>query len=204
MVFRIINILFLLFSFNIHAQQYIGKHGIISFFSEAPLENISAKFNKIGSKPKLVNIDIISLITDIIDYYKLKLPKSKNISIDFKIKYDKKIQFNGDRILLYWAFENIVKNSIDSIKTNPGHINIELNVVNDKIKILFKDNGYGISRANRRNIFKPGFSTKSKGWGIGLNLSKRIIEHIHKGSLKLIKSNNEETVFKIILNLSIS
>ena len=69
---------------------------------------------------------------------------------------------------------------------------------------VFIDNGLGISRKNKKNIFKPGFSTKSKGWGIGLNLSKRIIEHIHKGSLKLLKSNNNKTVFEIILNISVS
>ena len=168
------------------------------------LENISDKFNKIGSKPKLVEIDLIALIKDIIHYFKFKLPKSKNIDLLFDIKCEDQIKFKGDKILLYWAFENIVKNSIDSIKNSPGSINIQLDKINNrKIRILFKDNGSGISRYNKRNIFKPGFSTKSKGWGIGLNLSKRIIEHIHKGSLKLIKSNNKETVFEILLNLSI-
>tara|TARA_Y100000590_G_scaffold33597_1_gene36826 strand:- start:504 stop:1673 length:1170 start_codon:yes stop_codon:yes gene_type:complete len=166
------------------------------------LDNISAKFNKIGSKPKLVEVDLVLIIKEIVDYFKLKLPKSKNIDINFTLDYNK-ILFQGDKILLYWAFENIIKNSIDSIKFSPGYINIELSVINNQVKILFKDNGSGISLINRKNIFKPGFSTKSKGWGIGLNLSKRIIEHIHKGKLKLLKSKNNETIFEIILNLSI-
>jgi len=168
------------------------------------LDNISAKFNKIGSKPKLIDIDLKDLIDDVINYYKIKLPKTKKIKINYFSDYNDDIKIKGDRILLYWAFENIIKNSIDSIKKNEGYINVELDIINDKVRIVFIDNGLGISRKNRKNIFKPGFSTKSKGWGIGLNLSKRIIEHIHKGSLKLLKSNNNKTVFEIILNLSVS
>ena len=171
------------------------------------LENISAKFNKIGSKPKLVELELNSLILDVINYYKLKLPKTKNIMINYNFNYNNDIKIKGDRILLYWAFENIIKNSIDSIKGTKGYINIKLSVIgsdNNKVQITFIDNGLGISRKNRKNIFKPGFSTKSKGWGIGLNLSKRIIEHIHKGSLKLLSSNSRETIFEINLNLSIS
>ena len=168
------------------------------------LDNISAKFNKIGSKPKLIDIDLKDLIDDVINYYKIKLPKTKKIKINYFSDYNDDIKIKGDRILLYWAFENIIKNSIDSIKKNEGYINVELDIINDKVRVAFIDNGLGISRKNRKNIFKPGFSTKSKGWGIGLNLSKRIIEHIHKGSLKLLKSNNNKTVFEIILNLSVS
>ncbi len=168
------------------------------------LDDISAKFNKIGSKPKLIDIDLNHLIEDVINYYNIKLPKTKKIKINYFSNYKGDIKIKGDRILLYWAFENIIKNSIDSIKENEGYINIELDVINDKVRIVFIDNGLGISRKNRKNIFKPGFSTKSKGWGIGLNLSKRIIEYIHKGSLKLLKSNNNKTEFEIILNFSIS
>jgi len=168
------------------------------------LDNISAKFNKIGSKPKLIDIDLKDLIDDVINYYKIKLPKTKKIKINFFSDYNDDIKIKGDRILLYWAFENIIKNSIDSIKKSEGYINVELGIINDKVRVAFIDNGLGISRKNKKNIFKPGFSTKSKGWGIGLNLSKRIIEHIHRGSLKLLKSNNNKTVFEIILNLSVS
>ena len=168
------------------------------------LDNISAKFNKIGSKPKLIDIDLKKLIDDVINYYNMKLPKTKKIKINFFSNYKNEINIKGDRVLLYWAFENIIKNSIDSIKKSEGYINVELDIINDKVRVAFIDNGLGISRKNKKNIFKPGFSTKSKGWGIGLNLSKRIIEHIHRGSLKLLKSNNNKTVFEIILNLSVS
>ena len=168
------------------------------------LENISDKFNKIGSKPKFNLISIQSIIIDVVDYYKSKLPKSSNIAINIKSNIKDGVKIEGDKILLYWAFENIIKNSIDSIENHNGKINIKITVLNNRIKILFIDNGLGISRNNKNNIFKPGFSTKSKGWGIGLNLSKRIVEYMHKGSLKLIKSNHEETMFEVILNFSIS
>ena len=168
------------------------------------LENISDKFNKIGSKPKFNLISIQSIIIDVVDYYKSKLPKSSNIAINIKSNIKDGVKIEGDKILLYWAFENIIKNSIDSIENHNGKINIKIAVLDNRIKILFIDNGLGISRNNKNNIFKPGFSTKSKGWGIGLNLSKRIVEYMHKGSLKLIKSNHEETMFEVILNFSIS
>jgi len=168
------------------------------------LEKISDKFNKIGSKPKLHSIDLEPIIIEVVEYYKLKLPRTKKIKINYKSYLSDQIKINGDRILLYWAFENIIKNSIDSIKNNSGTINIKSEVINNKIRITFADDGPGIIRKNRRNIFKPGFSTKSKGWGIGLNLSKRIIDHIHKGSVKLIKSTDDETIFEVILYFSIS
>jgi len=168
------------------------------------LENISDKFNKIGSKPKFTLISIQSLIVDVIEYYKSKLPKSSEIAINFESDIKDNTKIEGDKILLYWAFENIIKNSIDSIRNHNGQINIKVDGLNSKVRILFIDNGIGISRKNKNNIFKPGFSTKSKGWGIGLNLSKRIIEYMHKGSLKLMQSNHNGTKFEVILNFSVS
>jgi len=168
------------------------------------LENISAKFNKIGSQPKFVEIDIKQILIDVIDYYKSKLPKTSKTKIEFIDKNNHNKKIKGDKILLYWAFENIIKNSIDSIKHRNGLIKIIYLVTNTEMIISFIDDGIGIDRKNKNNIFKPGFSTKSRGWGIGLNLSKRIIQHMHKGNLKLIKSRPGETIFQIILNLPIS
>ena len=168
------------------------------------LENILDKFNKIGSKPKLKDVNLDLIINEVVSYYKSKLPKTNSITINYNQLEVSPLILKGDKILLYWAFENIIKNSIDSIKNSKGIINIESQIINERIKLVFIDNGVGISRKNRKKIFKPGFSTKSKGWGIGLNLSKRIIEYIHKGSIKLIKSKKNETIFEVELNLSIS
>jgi len=170
------------------------------------LENISDKFHKIGTIPKFVEIDVVSVLSDVIDYYRSKLPKSSEITIllSSAAENGNNICIKGDKILLYWAFENIIKNSIDSIKERSGIIDIRYKTSSNYIKILFIDSGSGISRNNKSSIFKPGFSTKSKGWGIGLNLSKRIIKYIHKGNIKLIKSKPGETVFEVILYFSIS
>ena len=108
------------------------------------------------------------------------------------------------KILLSWAFENLIKNSIDSIKSENGKISISIKKDNNRVIILFIDNGLGITRDNKNQIFKPGFSTKNKGWGIGLNLTKRIIEYIHKGKIKLNKSDQYQTIFEINLDLSVS
>ena len=167
------------------------------------LENISERFNKIGSMPKFSEFNLIEVIEDVINYYKSKLPKSSKTEINHNFK-NKNLLINGDKILLSWAFENLIKNSIDSIKSNNGKIFIDIEKNNKKVKILFIDNGSGIKRDNKSQIFKPGFSTKNKGWGIGLNLTKRIIEYIHKGKIRLYKSDQIQTIFEINLNLSIS
>ena len=167
------------------------------------LENISDRFNKIGSLPKFIEFNLVDVMSDVIEYYKSKLPKSSKAVIDYKFSKDNLI-VKGDKILLSWAFENIIKNSIDSISSDDGKIFIAIEDYNKKVKILFIDNGSGISRDNKGQIFKPGFSTKNKGWGIGLNLTKRIIEYIHKGKIKLNKSNQYQTIFEINLDLSIS
>ena len=167
------------------------------------LENISERFNKIGSMPKFSEFNLIEVIEDVINYYKSKLPKSSKTEINHNFK-NKNLLINGDKILLSWAFENLIKNSIDSIKSNNGKIFIDIKENNKNVKILFIDNGPGIKRDNKSQIFKPGFSTKNKGWGIGLNLTKRIIEYIHKGKIRLYKSDQIQTIFEINLDLSIS
>ncbi len=167
------------------------------------LENISDRFNKIGSIPKFSHFNLIETMTDVIEYYKSKLPKSSKTVIDFDFS-DHNLNINGDKILLSWAFENLIKNSIDSIKSENGKISINIKKDNNRVIILFIDNGLGITRDNKNQIFKPGFSTKNKGWGIGLNLTKRIIEYIHKGKIKLNKSDQYQTIFEINLDLSVS
>lgn len=167
------------------------------------LENISDKFHKIGTIPKFRKIDVVFLLSEVLDYYKSKLPKSSKINMSLINEENSNVYIMGDKILLYWAFENIIKNSIDSIRASSGNINISYKTGKNYIQILFIDNGLGITRNNKNNIFKPGYSTKSKGWGIGLNLSKRIIKYIHKGNIKLIKSKQGETIFEIILYFSI-
>jgi len=159
------------------------------------LKNISDKFNKIGSTPKLVKIKLNKILEDVIEYHKARIPKSKKINI--KLLIDDDYHINGDYILLYWSFENLIKNSIESIKNDIGAINIEVKKIDKEIKITFNDNGIGVINKDKNKIFKPGYSTKSRGWGLGLSLSKRIINDIHQGTIKLLKSTKEGTSFLI-------
>ena len=161
----------------------------------ARLENISNKFNKIGSPSKFEKIKINLILIELINYYKNRIPKSKTIEIIFTDKDD--CYINGDYVLLYWSFENLIKNSIDSIKDKKGKIHIELIKKDDIFIINIIDNGIGIKSNVKNKIFNPGYSTKNKGWGLGLSLSKRIINDFHKGNIKLLKSNNVTTHFQI-------
>ena len=161
----------------------------------ARLENISNKFNKIGSPSKFEKIKINLILIELINYYKNRIPKSKTIEIIFTDNAD--CYINGDYVLLYWSFENLIKNSIDSIKDKKGKIHIELIKKDDIFIINIIDNGIGIKSNVKNKIFNPGYSTKNKGWGLGLSLSKRIINDFHKGNIKLLKSNNVTTHFQI-------
>jgi len=161
------------------------------------LSVISDRFSKIGSIPQMVDIDIYNLILNVCDYIKTRAPKS----IKFNIKDEFNGVVNGDYTLLDWAFQNIIKNSVDAISKNKdGSVIISIRpYYNNSICIDIEDNGKGIPRIDRNNIFKPGFSSKKRGWGLGLSLTKRIIQEIHLGKIWLAQSSNNRTIMRIIL-----
>ncbi len=100
------------------------------------------------------------------------------------------LQLTGNSVLISWALENIIKNAIDAIDHDSGLIEISSSMENKSVLILITDNGKGISKRDRKNIFRPGFSSKNKGWGMGLSLVKRIIEDIHGGKIRVMDSTN--------------
>jgi signal transduction histidine kinase len=108
------------------------------------------------------------------------------------------ITANGS--LLAWSIENIIRNGIDAIDRSDGKITISLKEDEIGVKIQIKDNGRGIPKKDWKNVFRPGFSTKKSGWGLGLSLSMRIVQDIHKGKLQIRDSiRNEGTTFEISL-----
>ena len=164
------------------------------------LTAISDRFAKIGSNPKKDDIDICNLIKNISLYISHRISDRSRINIKTKIP-DSKWMF-GDETLLSWAFENLIKNSLDAIERGKGYILIELtSISNNQIQIDVIDSGKGISRKDKINVFKPGFSSKKRGWGLGLSLTKRIIEELHDGKIYVLKSQPGETVIRTILNL---
>ncbi len=168
------------------------------------LNKITNRFSKIGSKPILKEKNIGSAIYNVIKYFKKRLPQTgKDVELIFNETKDIVTKLNSE--LFEWVIENLIKNAIDAIGSNKGKIIISLSETDDKIIIEVSDNGKGISSKHKKDIFKPGYSTKNRGWGLGLSLSKRIIEDYHKGKLILKSSvQNEGTVFKITLPKHIS
>jgi signal transduction histidine kinase len=161
------------------------------------LETIADRFSKIGSRPELKKTNIIFLIEQSIKYLKLRMPTN----IDFELKFpNNKIEIPVNKILFEWVIENLVKNAVDAMK-GKGKIVISVADNEKNILINISDNGAGIDRSISNNIFKPGVTSKKRGWGLGLSLSKRIIEDYHKGNIFVVDSKKGEgTTFAINLS----
>ena len=161
------------------------------------LTTISERFGKIGSKPKLEKHNLAIEIGKTVKYLNQRI--SDNIKIDFK-QIESNIYANINPQLFSWCLENIIKNSVDAIE-DKGTISIEVQNDSDHLYIYIKDNGKGMSKKLFKNIFEAGYTTKKRGWGLGLSLAKRIIEDYHLGKIKVLESKiNEGTTFEIRLN----
>ena len=163
------------------------------------LEQIGRRFSKMGSKSDFEEFDLSERIERIVEYLTRRLPSlGKKVELRNDIHPGIVILANGS--LLAWSIENIIRNGIDAIEREDGLVNISLRQYDDDIKIRIKDNGRGIPKKDWKNIFRPGFSTKQAGWGLGLSLSSRIIEDIHGGQLKVLESSYETgTILEISL-----
>ena len=167
------------------------------------LEQISDRFSKMSSDSDLEKISLKTLIEKQTVYLQKRLP-SLGKDIELLVSTSDNINILGNRTLLGWAIENVIRNGIDSIKRENGKVELSLIDAEKFALIHIKDNGVGILKKDWKNIFRPGFSTKKIGWGLGLSLVKRIIHDIHAGQIKILSSNpNEGTVFEIRLNKAI-
>jgi signal transduction histidine kinase len=165
------------------------------------LQNVAERFNKIGSGPEYSSIRIEPILANVIDYIERRLPRfSKNVEIRRNIDSDLKCEINSE--LFSWAIENIMKNALDAIDSNHTNAFVEIRtfVENNNMIIEIEDSGKGIDKKYFEEIFMPGFSTKKRGWGLGLSLTKRIIEDYHKGKVFIHKSTvGKGTTFRIII-----
>ena len=162
----------------------------------ARLETITDRFSKIGSKPTLENKDIVKVVEEATDYLKSRLPEKVIIEV-----YSEKpsIIVPVSVVLLNWVIENICKNAVDAMK-GEGLIKIEMEQNETYVKIHIKDTGKGIEPGLMNSIFKPGVTSKKRGWGLGLSLSKRIIQEYHKGRIYVKSSvEGEGTTFSILI-----
>jgi signal transduction histidine kinase len=161
------------------------------------LKLVSDRFGKIGSTPQLEEKNIIELITNMVAYIKRRAPDKVNFTIN---------SFNEIAIiapvnapLFDWVIENLLKNALDAME-GKGSINIAIKKETTHIVIDVIDTGKGISKQHINNVFKPGFTTKKRGWGLGLSLSKRIVEQYHKGELFVKHSEpGKGTTFRMVL-----
>mgnify|MGYP001183101390 CR=1 FL=1 len=163
------------------------------------LEQINRRFSNMGSTPELVNTDLSKNLERVVNYLNRRMPSlGKKVTLINDLESG--IFFPANSSLLAWSIENIVINSIDSIDNDRGLVDISLKKIDDRIIIRIKDNGRGIPKKDWRNIFRPGFSTKATGWGLGLSLSSRIIQDIHHGKIKVVESTqNKGTLIEITL-----
>jgi signal transduction histidine kinase len=163
------------------------------------LNKIADRFSKIGSQPKLVPTNVTEVIQSVIEYFNRRLPISSK-KTEIKIISDNDFVVPLNKSLFEWVIENLIKNALDAIESKNGVITFEISEMANNIVIDVSDNGKGIDLKNRKDVFRPGYSTKKRGWGLGLSLVKRIVEDYHKGKI-FVKSSiiDEGTIFQIIL-----
>ena len=161
------------------------------------LEKITERFSKIGSVPELIRTDVAETIRSTVSYLKTRSSLKVKYLLDFDEQAKYEVPLNAS--LFTWVIENLCKNAIDAMN-NVGTIQISLIEKGDQILIDVADTGKGISKSYHKTVFQPGFTTKKRGWGLGLSLAKRIVENYHKGKIFLKQSEiNKGTTFRIIL-----
>lgn len=162
------------------------------------LQTITDRFSKIGSEPKLERTDIVQETQQAYDYLQSRF--SKQIEFTFSApKHPIWVHLNP--ILHSWTIENLVKNAIDAMK-GKGKLQLAIVADADTVKINVTDTGSGIQKKQFQTIFEPGFTTKKRGWGLGLSLTKRIVEEYHKGTIKVLQSEiGKGTTMQVLLKI---
>lgn len=164
------------------------------------LEKIASRFSQIGSLPELKETELNEVVTETVSYFKARMPEG--VTIEVHLGEPPKLEMN--RELLTWVIENLIKNSVEAVECQNGKIEIYTGI--DKSRknafILVTDNGRGIPLREQGKIFAPGYTTKKRGWGLGLSLARRIVEEYHKGKLTLMESiPDQKTTFQVCLPL---
>ncbi len=161
------------------------------------LSIITDRFSKIGSQPELVIKPISESVSDAVNYMKRRAPFK--VQIELKDETNMNVLIAHNPSLMNWVFENLIRNALDAMSES-GTINVRIQRENKAVIIDVQDSGKGMETKDFKNVFKPGFSTKKRGWGIGLALCKRIVEDYHKGSIEVLNSEiGKGTTFRIQL-----
>jgi signal transduction histidine kinase len=161
------------------------------------LRLVSDRFGKIGSKPQLEESNIVAQISNMVEYVRKRAAGKVNFIINTQGENEIKAKISEP--LFDWVIENLLKNALDAME-GKGSITVDIRNTSDVVNIDITDTGKGISKQNTSRVFNPGFTTKKRGWGLGLSLSKRIIDQYHKGEI-FVKSSEvgKGTTFRIVL-----
>ena len=163
------------------------------------LDIIARRFSKVGSSPDLTLEPVAEVIKSSIEYMQYRTPE--NVHFNYNSSPNSEINIMMNRSLFEWVIENLIRNSVDAMQ-GKGNINFDLTVTGKKLYLDISDTGKGIHKRYFKTIFSPGYTSKERGWGLGLSLAKRIIENYHKGKLFVKTSElNKGTTMRIILNV---
>lgn len=166
------------------------------------LTGVAERFGKIGSSPELTQMNIKPILDDVVDYMERRLPKlGKAVEVRKSLQADAQVNINPE--LFHWAIENLVKNAMDALKnSNTAYVSISSVVKGSEVIIDIEDSGSGIELNQYKTVFRPGFSTKKRGWGLGLSLTKRILEEYHSGKVFVHSSEvGLGTTMRIVLDI---
>ena len=163
------------------------------------LETIADRFSKIGSAPVLVPTNMKEFLDEHVGYLRKRVSKKVSFEIN---QQNEGLEIDSSRALMGWVLENLIRNAVDAME---GEGKLTLSVIEDGAKVYLdvEDTGKGIPKSRFKSIFQPGFTTKKRGWGLGLALVKRIVEEYHNGNISVVSSDpNTSTVFRIVLKKS--
>ena len=161
------------------------------------LSTIASRFSKIGSEPRMELVELRTVVAEAVDYMDTRI--SPRISLTFNPGTADDPQVMACTPLLEWVIENLIKNAVDAMEGS-GKIDVSLDATHTMAAIEVADTGKGISRKNFKTVFNPGYTTKSRGWGLGLTLAKRIVEQYHRGRIFVARSTvGQGTTFRIEL-----
>jgi signal transduction histidine kinase len=162
------------------------------------LERVAHRFERIGRPPRQEAVDLGGLVDRVATYFRARVPTlAQRVTVSSSHQGELVVQ--GDAVLLEWALESLAKNAIDALAGRDGKVEISAEALPEgRVRVRVSDNGPGVPREIRHQIFDPGFSTKEKGWGIGLSLARRIVRDSHGGELVLVPSERGAT-FDMVL-----
>lgn len=151
------------------------------------LQRVANRFSDIGSQPKLERQDLVPIIEQTADYIRRRIPQ-RGQEIELTVDLDGPMEASVNEELFAWVLENLLKNALDAIEGASGRISVTGGTMEAGAYVTVSDTGTGIERGQRKNVFRPGYSTKKRGWGLGLSLARRVVEAYHNGTLELVET----------------